>query len=94
MTEEQYEVVEINGLIRAICDTAWATDVRGLPTSDVYNMTVQEDGEVVKEVNEYWSSRYMSLHSAYSEMVQSYIKKDNNGTDEKITTDRPEGANR
>lgn len=91
MTEEQYEVVDVNNLAKGLADSSWKVDIAKLPEEDVYETSIVPDGEMKKEVRPYWASVWLGYYEMYQQMICSYIKPKEDGANEEVSADNQTG---
>ncbi len=70
------------GLVNAISESAWCAETKSKDQKLLY----MEDGQVREE----WASVFWSVHSAYSALVDSYIKNVENADNQEKSSDKPD----
>ena len=90
MEKDKIEWIPVNleGLITAVSETAWASEVKAISSDNLYTTHVEDGGETKKVVKDEWASTFWQLHHAYSELASSYIKPIEDAVTEKRDQDQ------
>lgn len=87
-------VIDKEGLLNGLTEIAWCAETKSTSAEELYDTYVDKTGESKKEVSSEWATKFWLLREGYEMFLDSYIKKYNDDTDQEISADRPERANR
>lgn len=77
-TKKEYSLIDVDGLSTSLAEEDWKQETKNTTEEDLYDMVVDDCGEIRKVVKDFWASEFFNLKEAYLHLI-TYYKKPEDG---------------
>jgi len=74
MAEENtvYTPIDIEGLATSLAEDTWKEETKEVHTDNLYNMVVDSEIGIKREVAPYWASIFFNIRERYKKVIEQY----------------------
>lgn len=80
--KKEYSLIDVDGLSTVLAEDTWKQETKNTTDEDLYDMVVDDCGEVRKVVKGFWTSEFFNLKEAYLHLIAHYKKPEDGTTQE------------